>query len=193
MNKLHPPLQAALLLACTLTALSAAAEYREQGAHVHGIARMDLVLEDHTLSIDLDTPAANLLGFEHAPRDAAEEAVLKQAVARLHEAKALFNLPQAAGCEVETVEVASALLGHEESHVHHEGHDADAHEGEAGHEHADMEASYRFHCASPAKLDGITVNLFQLFPATEKLEVQLITPRGQGAAKLTADSPRLTL
>jgi len=187
MKKLRPPLQTALLLACALTALPAAAEHREHGAHVHGIGQMNVVLDGNSLAIELDTPAANLLGFEHAPRDAAEEAVLGQAVERLHQAEAVFTLPQAAGCEVETAEVASALLGHDE-HGHL---DTNAHEGETGHEHADMELSYQFRCARPEALEGVTVSLFALFPATEALEVQLITPHGQSAAELTADAPRL--
>jgi hypothetical protein len=59
------------------------------------------------------------------------------------------------------------------------------------HAHADMAVRYRFHCTHPRALDGITVNLFKLFPATEELEVQQITPNGQGAAGLTADAPHL--
>ena len=209
MNPGKSQLQAALLLACTMAAMPAAAEHREHGAHVHGIGQMNVVLDGTTLAIELDSPAANLAGFEHAPRDEAEEAVLEQAVARLHDAAALFALPPAAQCQIEAIELKSALLEHnageehghhheEQEHEHHEAHahhDHDAakheHDGEEGHQHADMEASYRFHCDKPGQLDGITVKLFQLFPATEELEVQLITPTSQGAAELTAESPRL--
>lgn len=219
MNQVKSPLQAALLLACTMAAIPAAAvDHREHGAHVHGIGQMNVVLDGNTLAIELDSPAANLVGFEHAPRDEAEEAVLEQAVARLRDAAALFALPAAAQCQIEAIELKSALLEHEadeehghhheehehgEEHAHHEahadhdhdaaGHEHEAHEhnGEEGHHHADMEASYRFHCDKPGQLDGITVKLFQLFPATEELQVQLITPTSQGAAELTAESPRL--
>ncbi len=183
MNPGKSQLQAALLLACTMAAIPAAAEHREHGAHVHGIGQMNVVLDGTTLAIELDSPAANLIGFEYAPRDETEEAVLEQAVAHLRDAAALFELPAAAQCQIEEIELKSALLEHEAA-----GHEHDA---EDGHPHADMEASYRFHCDKPGQLDGITVKLFQLFPATEELEVQLITPTSQGAAELTAESPRL--
>jgi hypothetical protein len=159
---------------------------------------MNLVLDGYTLAIDIDTPAANLLGFEHAPRDEAEEVAVAQAVARLRDAAAVFGLPQAAQCTVEAVEVESALLGHEHEHEEaneapsrHAQHDADEHQAAEGLAHADIAVSYRFHCAQPQALDGINVKLFTLFPATEVLEVQQITPHGQGAAELTADAPYL--
>lgn len=193
MNRVTSPLRAALLLTCTLAALPAAAERREHGSHVHGTSYMDVVLDDKMLAIDLNSPAANLLGFEHAPRDKTEEAVLAQAVTRLRDADAIFTLPQAARCKIEAVEVKSALLEHEhdEAHEVHSHHDGDKHEGEKMPAHTDMMVSYRFHCAKPGAIDGITANLFKLFPATEEIEVQHITPNGQGAAELTADAPRL--
>ena len=36
------------------------------GAHEHGVAKLNVVLDDNTLELELDSPAMNLVGFEHA-------------------------------------------------------------------------------------------------------------------------------
>jgi len=170
-------LQASLLLACSLSALPAAAEYRQHEAHVHGVARLDVLLDGNTLTIDLDTPAVNLLGFEHVPQNEGEEATLKQVAARLHNPAALFSLPKGAQCNAGAPSVHSPLFGNAL---------------EQQHEHADIEASYIFTCRYPVELDGMSINLFRPFAGIHKIEVQQITPSKQGAAELTADSTRLT-
>lgn len=178
MNLKPTPLQAALLLGCCLSATYASAGYRQLGAHVHGIAHLDLLLDGNTLTLDLDSPAVNLLGFEHTPNSDSEHKVLKRVTTQLHDTTALFSLPKVAGCRAVKAVVNSPLL------------DATAQGQE---KHADMTASYLFTCSTPVELDAITVNLFRLYPGIHKLEVQQITPKGQQAAELTADSPRLQL
>lgn len=206
MNRTVSTLPAALLLGSALAAMPAAAEHREHGAHEHGIGKLNVVLEEHDLHIELDSPAANLVGFEHAPHTAEQEKVLNQAVSRLKHGADLFALPRAAACRLESAALESPLFEgetaehhetpphheeHEGAHPHGEGHAQ--HDGgeEAGHGHADIRAHYRFHCDNPSQLDGMTVRLFELFPGTGELEVQLLTPGKQGAAELTAGNPRL--
>ena len=40
-------------------------EHGSLRAHVHGVARLDMALECRTLEFELDTPAMNIVGFEH--------------------------------------------------------------------------------------------------------------------------------
>lgn len=169
-------LQQAILLAFALTALPASAEHREHRAHVHGSGQLNVVLDGTTLEIELDSPAANLVGFEHAPHDTAERGQREQVMARLRNARALFNLPAAAGCQLQEVKVAEEEAG--------------APAGDS--DHADINGLYRFNCATPSALSGIGVRLFELFPLTERLQVQLIGPGGQQGLELTAKSNRLT-
>lgn len=161
---------------------ASADEHREQGPHVHGVGHLNVVLDNNTLAIELDSPAANLVGFEHAPRDNAERAQREQVFAQLREGEALFVLPAAAGCRLDSVNVAEEGAGqHEDEADHHHG---DADEGE--HHHSDINGHYRFHCDKPEVLKRIDVQLFEQFPATEKLEVQSIGPNGQGGGELSA-------
>jgi hypothetical protein len=170
----HTPLQALLLLASALTAMPTTAEHREHGTHVHGSGQLNVVLDGTTLEIELDSPAANLVGFEHAPRNADERGQLEQAMARLHDTAALFTLPAAAGCQLQEVKVAEEGAGEEEGG------------------HGDINALYRFTCNTPSALRGIELRLFELYPLTERLAVQLIGPGGQQGLTLTPTSRYLS-
>ena len=41
--------------------------YEQHQAHVHGEATLHVVVEGNTVEIELQSPAMNLLGFEHSP------------------------------------------------------------------------------------------------------------------------------
>ncbi|MNF13411.1 hypothetical protein D3C80_2152510 [compost metagenome] len=57
-----------------------------------------------------------------------------------------------------------------------------------------MHARYRFTCRQPAALEALDLGeLFRRFPATEKLQVQLIGPHGQQGRELSPAHSRLTL
>ncbi|PVV11527.1 MAG: hypothetical protein B6D77_06700 [gamma proteobacterium symbiont of Ctena orbiculata] len=197
------PLACALLAPLALIAPGAVAgekhenehEHRQQEAHVHGFAALNLALEGEEVHIELDSPAANMVGFEHAPSSEADHAALDRAVAALKNGDQLFRFNKEAGCRMEKAMVTSALLK-EEDHDHdgkhaddHDHEEKDEHEHEA-HEHedethSDIEAVYHFECDQPAKLTRLSVELFKAFPATEKLNVQYVIESKQGATELT--------
>lgn len=152
-------------------------EHRQHGAHVHGIAALNLALEGQEVHLDLDSPAANIVGFEHAPSSDADHAALDKAVAMLKDGNQLFRFNSEAGCQMEKVAVTSPLLTDE-----HEEHEHEEHEGG---DHADIEATYHFECEQPDKLTQLSVELFEAFPRTEKLNVQYVIESKQGAAELS--------
>ena len=162
-------------------------EHREHGAHVHGIAALNLALEGSEVHVELDSPAANIVGFEHAPSSEADHAALDKAVATLKDGDRLFRFNEDAGCRMEEARVASELLDEEHEHEGHtkEGHEDEQHEHE-GETHSEIEAGYHFECDEPGKLTQLTVELFDAFPGTEKLKVQYVIESKQGAAELTA-------
>lgn len=171
-------------------------EHRQQGAHVHGIAALNLALEGQEVHLELDSPAANIVGFEHTPSSEADHAALDKAIGTLKDGDRLFRFNADAGCRLEEAAVTTALLdeehkGHADEHDHekHDGHDHDEHDHEAhereGETHSDIEAAYHFECDRPGKLAQLTVELFAAFPGTEKLNVQYVTESKQGAVELT--------
>ncbi len=124
-----------LLTACAQTAV--AADKRQHGSHEHGTAKLDVAVEQNALYIALDTPAANIIGFEHAPSTKEQKATLHKGISQLEAGDALFTTPQAAGCSLVTAEVESPFPDHKEhaqADKHHDhGHDAHKHD-EHGHD-----------------------------------------------------------
>ncbi|WP_342243894.1 DUF2796 domain-containing protein [Pseudomonas sp. OTU5201] len=159
-------------------------EHGSLSAHEHGVARLNAALDGKTLELELESPAMNLVGFEHAARSDADKAKVAAVRAELDKPLALFALPAAAGCKVVSQELESPLFGQDE---HHDGH-AKGHE----HEHSEVHAHYQLECSTPDALKSLNLaELFKRFPVTEKIQVQLIGPNGQQGAELSKSSTSL--
>ncbi|MFV9683332.1 DUF2796 domain-containing protein [Pseudomonas sp. NY15367] len=155
------------------------------GAHEHGVASLNAALDGNLLELQLESPAMNLVGFEHAAKSDADKAKVAAAKRELEQPITLFAL-NSGDCKATEVELESPLFGdadHDHDHDHH------AHEGE----HSDIHAHYRFECAKANELKQLDLaELFKRFPATEKIQVQLIGPNGQQGVELTPAQPRLS-
>ncbi len=166
-------------------------EHGSLGAHEHGVGRLNAVLDAKTLELELESPAMNLVGFEHLATTDADKAKVAAARKQLEQPLVLFNLPKAAGCVVSSQELESPLFGDkpEDDHDHAtDGKGAAAHD----HDHSEIHAHYQFTCASPAALKNLDLaNLFKTFPATQKIQVQLIGPSGQQGVDASATAATL--
>jgi hypothetical protein len=167
-------------------------EHGSLGAHEHGVARLNAALDGKNLELELESPAMNLVGFEHAASTDADKAKVAAARAQLEQPLALFSLPKAAGCVVAKQELESPLFGDKpdaDDHDHDDDHDEDADGHEHHHEHSEIHAHYQFTCATPAALKNLDLGqVFKTFPATQKIQVQLIGPSGQQGVEATAQS-----
>ncbi|KRP55888.1 DUF2796 domain-containing protein [Pseudomonas trivialis] len=175
-------------------------EHGSLGAHEHGVGRLNAVLDGQTLELELESPAMNLVGFEHLATTAADKAKVAAARKQLENPLALFNLPKAAGCVVSTQELNSPLFGDKPEADHDDDDDADDHatdgKGAAAHEHhhdhSEIHAHYQFTCATPTALSNLDLSqVFKTFPATKKIQVQLIGPSGQQGVDATATATTL--
>ncbi|XBT44451.1 DUF2796 domain-containing protein [Pseudomonas viridiflava] len=152
------------------------------GAHEHGVAKLNAVLDGNTLELELDSPAMNLVGFEHAANSDADKAKVAAVRQQLEQPLKLFGLPAAAGCKEDQQELESPLFGDAPKTDD----DGDEHEHEHGHPHSDIGAHYQLTCANPDKLVQVDLApLFKAFPATQKINVQLIGPNGQKGVETT--------
>jgi hypothetical protein len=168
-------------------------EHGSLGAHEHGVARLNAALDGKNLELELESPAMNLVGFEHAASTDADKAKVAAARAQLEQPLALFSLPKAAGCVVAKQELESPLFGDKpdaDDHDHDDDdHDEDADGHEHHHEHSEIHAHYQFTCATPAALKNLDLGqVFKTFPATQKIQVQLIGPSGQQGVEATVQS-----
>ncbi|KJZ52807.1 MULTISPECIES: DUF2796 domain-containing protein [Pseudomonas] len=168
-------------------------EHGSLGAHEHGVGRLNAVLDGQALELELDSPAMNLVGFEHLATTPADKAKVAAARKQLENPVALFNLPKAAGCVVSTQELNSPLFG-DKPEADHDDDDDDAKDGahEHPHDHSEIHAHYQFTCATPTALSTLDLTqVFKTFPATQKIQVQLIGPSGQQGVEATATAATL--
>ena len=70
-----------IALACVgcLVGSALAQTQRQAGAHQHGKGKLDIVIEGATVSMALDVPADDIVGFEHAAKTPAEKATVAAA------------------------------------------------------------------------------------------------------------------
>ena len=163
-------------------------------AHVHGIATLDIALEGQVLELQLHSPAMNIVGFEYQPRSAADKKKVRAAERLLTNEQTLMSLTPAAGCALTSVTLDNDLTEQQHSdHDHDHDHDHDQkHDAAEQQAHNDIAVHYVFHCATPQQLKHIDLaNFFSAFPATEKINVQLITEQAQQGAVLTPSSTAL--
>ena len=72
---------------------------------------MNAALDGQTLELELESPAMNLVGFEHVATTDADKAKVAAVRAQLEKPLVLFNLPKAAGCVIANQELESPLFG----------------------------------------------------------------------------------
>lgn len=168
-----------LSLAIVFAALSATAFAAKP--HEHGAARLDVAVEPGRITFELEAPLDNLLGFERVPRNDAERQQADAMVTALKAADVLFRIDPAAQCRLAKVELASAALKLGQAA-------SDAAEG-----HADLDGEFVFDCRNAARAGFVELALFDAFPRLQRLDVQVVMPKGQLKRTLKRGATRLTL
>ena len=159
------------ILATALATSALAQETRELDAHEHGHVSVQIAVEGSSVEMTLEAPGKNIVGFEHEAETDEQRAMVSEAEEQLSDPLALFELPEAAGCEITASEVE----------LHIEG------------THSAFEAEYALECADPSALTSIGTTLFEIYPTIEEIEVEYATPAGQGSGELEPGSATLTI
>ena len=165
-------------------------------AHTHGQGQMTVIYEagqQHEigqLQIELITPAANLLGFEHKPHTQAQWQQVNELRQTLNTPDALLTLTPA--CELQASDLNLPFA--EEVPPEHNGADHNVeHHAEHSHPtHHDIHVHYEWLCKGP-KPPSIHVPGFKRFSAFEKIQVQWIANNKQGAALLDKNNTALEI
>ncbi|WP_432241081.1 DUF2796 domain-containing protein [Herbaspirillum robiniae] len=150
-------------------------------AHVHGVGKLDVALEGNTLTLHLDSPLINLVGFEHAATSTRDKDTVEAAARMLRDVTRIFVTDAAAQCKPAEVQLESAvlppaLLGEKAVTTP----EAAPNDG-----HADLDGDFTLVCASPGALNTVDVaGLFRAFPGFQRIDVQLATPKKQAAFQL---------
>lgn len=170
--------RSAALLGAALLGCSAAA-WASRG-HEHGVARLDVGVEAGRVFFELDIPLESLIGFERAPRTEAEREKADAAVKQLRDGASMFRIDGSAGCVLARVDLKAPPLGLGGTPP-------------ASGEHADLSGLYEFRCSAGARAGFVEVGLFEAFPGLKRIELQVVTPRGQLKATLRKPASRVQL
>lgn len=186
---------------------------RQADSHVHGAANLALALDGNVISVDLESPLYNLVGFEHAPETDAQIAAFETAEAALSVPDTLFQFNPEAACSADPVKAVNLMpeAGHESDHGHDDAHDHDDehHHGDDhdhndhdhdphshdDHDHAHKDAllTYSFNCANPGQLGWVDVGLFDSFSKLAEIDLVYLGPAQQMSETLTPQSGRIQL
>lgn len=140
---------------------------RHHDAHAHGVAQLNIAIDNNTLMIELTSPAANIIGFEHKIESDAEEKAYDLAIQQLTQPASLFIANSEALCAITDIDINSSF----DSNKPHK-------------QHNDFSAEYTFICHNMNGLDQIHTKLLQVFPNTEEVNVQIIDDSGQRTAQI---------
>ncbi|MEM7728411.1 MAG: DUF2796 domain-containing protein [Pseudomonadota bacterium] len=138
-----------------------AATVRQADSHVHGAAALSMALDGERLSVELESPLYNILGFEHAPDTAEQKDAVVAAQSTLSDPAALFAFSPEAECMADPVSPVALFEegnmhdhDHNDEHRHDDGHSHDDdhehsddhdHEGDHAHDHDDGDHAHDDH------------------------------------------------
>jgi hypothetical protein len=169
-----------------------AEEHRELGPHEHGVGRLNVAIEGKRVSMELEVPGADIVGFEHQASTAAQQASVKKAKTTLEGVLNVFKLPAEAKCKLAKATVKiQAEDEHEHEHENADKAEAAHGDGGEGQHHSEFHAAYAIDCAAPEKLTGIDFKYFDLFAGARKLDVNLVTDKGQNHYEVSREQPQL--
>lgn len=162
---------------------------RQLGAHVHGAGKLGIAIERRSLEIEIEAPANDIVGFEHAPKTAEQKKAVSEARAALAKPLALIKLPEAAGCKLSSSKVR-LVGGGAHDHGHNHGKQP---KGKEADPHSEFHAEYKFTCSKPELVKTIDLDYFKAFPRAEKLDVEIVGDKIQSKAVATKDNPRIDI
>ena len=185
------------LLAAALAAAPAIAEeqHRELGPHVHGHGTLNIAIENKRVSMELEVPGMDIVGFEHSAESKEQKTAVKKAEALLAKPLSLFKPPKSAACHVAEAKV-SIDAKHEVGEEHQDAQSTEESGEHASEEHGghnEFHASYALDCDKPDKLTSLEFDYFRSFSGAHDLTVNVVTDKAQNKYEVGREKPSLDL
>ena len=152
-----------------------ASEKRQLDSHEHGVSTLKIALEGQNLQMELESPANDIVGFEHAPENIKQEDDVKRALTLFQNSSGIFMPSPEANCKIKD---NSAEFEIEKG------------EGET---HAGFHVTWKATCLNPNQLTSLKTTFFKLFPKAEEIEVEVISASGQKAIEWENDMKKINL
>jgi hypothetical protein len=146
----------------------AAAKKRHQhGAHVHGMAKLDIAIEEGTARVEFASPAESIVGFEHKATTGADQQ---------KQAKALDLLKNKIGSMVIFEPALSCRWSPTNLDV-----------VQQSQEHSEVHSVFTVNCDSPLTGSKIRFAFSKTFPAIRTVNVQVVAATQQVGATIKQD------
>lgn len=126
----------ALSVAALMATTAAADDTRQLGAHEHGVSVLNIAIDGDKVVMELASPGADIVGFEHEAKSAEDKAAVEKAEADLAKPLSLFAFPADAQCSVDAVD-AHLVVATEDEHDHDHGDHGHAEHADDDHGHKD--------------------------------------------------------
>lgn len=161
-------------LAVAMLAVGAAAQAHSDKPQERGVGNLEVVQAGQQLSMVLESPVVNLLGFQHAAQTDADRVKVRRVV-NLLRANGLFHINREADCKRVDHRLISEVLNPTQAGSDHT-HDLES-----------MRAVWEFECAKPEAIKTIDVRLLRQFTGFEKINASVLMGQMQQNLEL---SPR---
>jgi hypothetical protein len=161
-----------------------AQEFEQHPPHEHGKVTINAALDGNQLVIEISSPAVNVVGFEHEPRNDDERAAVRAAAKLLESGRGLFTMPKEARCQFEKTAVKPPQW---------ETTDDVPGQPEAPGQHADYEARFTYQCWSPDHLTWLEPSLLDKLRNVTEARLNIATSRGQQSQVATNGHVRVAL
>jgi uncharacterized protein DUF2796 len=146
---------------------SAAKRRHQHGAHVHGMAKLNIAVEERTATVELEAPAESIIGFEHKAKTAADEQKQATALDLLkHKIGSMLSFEPALGCRLSTTSLDVV---------------------QQGDEHAEVHGVFAVTCDSPLAGSKVRFAFTKTFPAIRTVDLQVIAATQQVGATIRHD------
>ena len=150
-------------------------EKRQLESHEHGVSTLKIAIEGQNVQMELESPANDIVGFEHAPENDKQKAAIESALIQLRNATGVFTPSTEANC---IIKENSAEFEIEEGH-------SETHSG--------FHVTWKMTCSNPKQLTSLETSFFKLFPKAKEIEVEMISASGQKAIEWESDMKKIKL
>lgn len=177
------------------------------GPHEHGVAVLELSVESEVLMIRFSSPLDNLLGWERAPRNAAEQRQYTALREEFAQPAFILSIPDALACRLAETTVGdpyghasaaprakASIEPREKALTDPQGKASTDPQGRASPDpHKDLEVEWVFRCAALTGLRTLTINAFDRFKRLRRVDVVYAIPGKSGKSRVTGRQRELKL
>ena len=152
-----------------------ATEKRQLDSHEHGVSILKIAVEGQNVQMELESPANDIIGFEHAPKNNKQKVAIENALSELQDAAGIFFPSSEANCKIDE---NSAEFEIEEGR-------SETHSG--------FHVIWKMTCSDLKRFTNLETTFFELFPKAKEIEVEIISESGQNAIEWESDMKKIKL